>query len=147
MRYEHTQWGTAIIAFLLLGSAMMAVWSFAVFHWVLLGMMVVLGLCLCLFHSLTVTVDDQAVRVRFGDGPIRFAFPLTDIQSCEVVRNRWWYGWGIKWYGRGWLYSVSGLDAVELTMQDGRRRRIGTDEPAALAEAIRSATHAPADAS
>jgi hypothetical protein len=34
------------------------------------------------------------------------------------------------------LWNVSGFDAVELVLDDGRRFRIGTDEPLALAAAI-----------
>jgi hypothetical protein len=139
MRYECTQLGTALIVVFLVASGAMAGMSIIVFSWLTLGMMFVFGLCLCMFHSLTVTVNDDVVRVQFAESPIRFTFPLSEIESCEAVRNRWWYGWGIKWYGRGWLYNVSGLDAVELKMKDGRLRRIGTDEPAELAEAISAA--------
>jgi len=64
---------------------------------------------------------------------------LAAIRTCIVVRNRWWYGWGIRWTPRGWLYNVSGLAAVELTLTDGRRLRIGIDEPERLCEAIAQA--------
>jgi hypothetical protein len=47
-----------------------------------------------------------------------------------------WYGWSIRLTPHGWLYSVSGLAAVELTLQDGKRLRIGTDEPERLCQAI-----------
>jgi hypothetical protein len=36
-----------------------------------------------------------------------------------------------------WIYNVSGFDAVELRMTDGRMYRIGTDEPHELEAAIR----------
>jgi len=37
----------------------------------------------------------------------------------------------------GWrLYSVSGLDAVELHLKNGDIRRIGTDDPKGLAAAL-----------
>jgi hypothetical protein len=38
--------------------------------------------------------------------------------------------------GQGWLWNVSGIDAVELTMKNGDRFRIGTDEPEKLVTAI-----------
>jgi hypothetical protein len=38
--------------------------------------------------------------------------------------------------GQYWVWNVSGLDAVELTLRSGRRFRIGTDEPEELAKAI-----------
>jgi hypothetical protein len=37
------------------------------------------------------------------------------------------------------LYSVSGLDAVEVTRKDGGRFRLGTDQPERLARALESA--------
>jgi hypothetical protein len=36
------------------------------------------------------------------------------------------------------LFNVSGLDAVEVELVDGKRIRIGTDEPQALVAAIRA---------
>ena len=36
----------------------------------------------------------------------------------------------------GWIWNVSGLDAVELLLGDGRVLRVGTDEPEALSRAI-----------
>jgi hypothetical protein len=55
------------------------------------------------------------------------------------VRNRWWWGWGIRRIGRGqWLFNVSGLDAVELSMKNGKTYRIGTDEPQRLCEVVQS---------
>jgi hypothetical protein len=35
------------------------------------------------------------------------------------------------------LYNVSGTNAVEIKLRSGRRFRIGTDEPEALARALR----------
>jgi hypothetical protein len=37
------------------------------------------------------------------------------------------------------LYNVSGFDAVELRLKSGEIRRIGTDDPQGLAEALKSA--------
>jgi hypothetical protein len=108
--------------------------------WIGLGIPILAILvCLPLFWSLTVTVTDTVVRVRFGIGLLRFTFPLEAVQSAEPVTNRWWHGWGIHgWPGKGWVYNVSGWDAVELRMRDGRFNRIGTDEPEKLAAAIQS---------
>ena len=96
-------------------------------------------LALVLFGSLTVKVDDELVDIRFGPGLIGKRLRLVDVQSCRPVRNRWLCGWGIRWIGRGqWLFNVSGLDAVELSMKNGKKYRIGTDEPQKLCEVIQS---------
>jgi hypothetical protein len=89
--------------------------------------------------SLEVEVAGGAVRVRFGIGWPRFSFPLDEIVSWEAVRNQPWWGWGIRLTPQGWLFNVSGLDAVELGFRNGRRVRIGTDDPAGLSAAIRDA--------
>jgi hypothetical protein len=95
--------------------------------------------CLVLFATLTVEVDGERVRLWFGPGLIRRSFALSDVVAARPVRNRWWYGWGVRLTPHGWLFNVSGLDAVELELRSGRRFRIGTDEPRPLAEAIESA--------
>lgn len=92
-----------------------------------------------LFGSLTVAVDSQDVRFWFGPGLIRKRFPVDRILEAKPVRNPWWFGWGIRVIPGGWLYNVSGLDAVQLVMGDGRKVRIGTDEPDRLMAAIAEA--------
>ena len=92
-----------------------------------------------LFDWLTVTVDGEGVTARFGLGVIRRRFPLERIQAVRTVRNRWWYGYGIRLTPHGWMFNVSGLDAVELTLEGGRKFRIGTNHPAELRDAIRRA--------
>lgn len=88
--------------------------------------------CAVLFGSLTVEVDHSELRFWFGPGVWRKRIPLSDIAACRTVRNKWWYGWGIRRIPNGWLYNVSGLGAVELTLQRGTKLRVGTDEPDVL---------------
>ncbi len=93
-----------------------------------------------LFMSqLKVWIDGEFVRVRFGCGTWRKKFALDKIQSAAPVRNDWSMGWGIHWVGNGWLYNIAGLEAVEITFKNGKKARIGTDEPGKLAAAIESA--------
>lgn len=75
----------------------------------------------------------------FGPGLVRRTFPLANISGVRVVRNKWYCGWGIRQLSTGWLYNVSGLDAIELQMAGGEVHRIGTDRPEELERAIRSA--------
>ncbi|MGA1876415.1 MAG: hypothetical protein ACMUIA_12490 [bacterium] len=89
-----------------------------------------------LFWSLTVEVRPGTLRLKFGPGLIRKTIPMSKIQGCRTVRNPWYYGWGIHLTPRGWLYNVSGFEAVELDLAGGRHVRIGTDEPEKLGQAI-----------
>jgi hypothetical protein len=86
-----------------------------------------------------VWIDGEFVRLRFGAGMWRKKFRLDKIQSAAPVRNDWSMGWGIHWVGNGWLYNIAGLEAVEITFKNGKKARIGTDEPGKLAAAIESA--------
>lgn len=99
---------------------------------------VVLVVLLVLFHSLTVRVSADEVAIAFGIGLIKKSFRVADIQSCSAARTHWYNGWGIRGIRRGWLYNVSGFDAVELQHTNGKRYQIGTDEPEELLAAIQS---------
>ena len=98
-----------------------------------------LALILGLFHSLTVRVSTNSIELSFGIGLIRKRFVVDDVQTATIVRNRWYNGWGIRRFRGGWLYNVSGFDAVEIHFADGRKCRIGTDQPRELLAAIESA--------
>ena len=90
------------------------------------------------FSTLTVSVTAEAVVCSFGPGIIRRRLNLANVKAVEAVRNRWSHGWGIRLTPHGWPWSVSGLRAIEVELEDGRSFRIGSDEPEALANAIRS---------
>jgi hypothetical protein len=96
-----------------------------------------LGVVAALFRTLTVEIRGETLRLFFGPGLIRRSLSRKEIVGAEPVRNEWHYGWGIRFTAFGWLFSVSGLDAVEISLDSGKRARIGTDEPRELAEAIR----------
>jgi hypothetical protein len=96
-----------------------------------------LATMILLFGWLTVTVDHEAVRARFGVGLVRKTIPLAAIRDAVRVRNKWHYGWGLRMGPWGPMFNVSGLDAVEIVKRDGWRFRIGTDEPEALLNAIK----------
>ena len=104
-----------------------------------LGFALVMTAVLVCFATLTVEVTGKDVTAKFGPGWIRRRLDLDRIQGVERVRNHWFWGWGIRLTPYGWMFNISGLDAVELTLSNGKRFRIGTDEPRELEEAIRFA--------
>lgn len=138
--YRHTQIGWAVIipvmfvfAVVLVMTALAAKTTGAM-PWVAVFVAVVLSL----FSTLNVTVAEDRVQCRFGVGLIWRRIRLVDVQHVEAVRNKWYYGWGIRLTPHGWLWNVSGLDAIELTFTNGRKFRIGTDDPEGLLNAIRA---------
>ena len=138
--YRHTQFGTLVVW--AVGAAILlilAVASETGWHPLMMGLGALLAGALFLFQSLTVEVTDRVVSVRFGPGLVRRRFPLQEICEARTVRNRWYYGWGIRWTPHGWLFNVSGFDAVQIKLENGRQYRIGTDRPEELRAAIQMA--------
>jgi hypothetical protein len=95
------------------------------------------------FSALTVTINEQFLHIRFGWGIFSKKFLLSEIATVKSVKNRWYYGWGIRFWlwSKMWIYNVSGFDAVELTLKNGRVYRIGTDESDKLEAAIKQDLH------
>ena len=146
VRYRHTQradllllvLGGAVAVTLIVGSAAVADWQ-PIALGVVIFVLVVLATVVVLFSALTVVVDDENLQIAFGPGLIRNTWSLDCIVAWQPVRNPWWYGWGIHSTPNGWLYNVSGFEAIELVLSDGRRYRIGTDDPAGLQAALEAA--------
>ena len=90
------------------------------------------------FASLTVMLDERYLKIKFGYGIFRKSFLLNEVASAKAVKNHWYYGWGIKiWFWPYmWIYNISGFDAVEITLKNGKIYRIGTNEPGKLEQAI-----------
>lgn len=107
------------------------------------AIMVLILFILASFATLTVSVEERYVTIKFGYGIFRKRFSISEIASVERVKNHWYYGWGIRvWFWPYmWIYNVSGFDAVQITMKNGYVFRIGTDVPEGLETAINQAIH------
>lgn len=91
---------------------------------------------LALGRLLTEVHGDRLVW-RFGWLPWpRWQVDLDDIVAVEAVRTRWIEGWGLRFTSEGMLYNASGTQAVRLTLRDGRRLRLGSQEPRRLVQAL-----------
>ena len=135
MTYAHTQ--SVPPAVLAVGGAVGWLATKAIPHPVgriaALGVVAVVGTA---FRSLTIEVDNERVRMLFGDGLLEKDVKLAEVESCQQTRTNPLQGWGIHWIGTGWIYNVYGLAAVELKLKNGKVAIIGTDEPTELNEAI-----------
>ena len=141
MSYHHTQFG-----WVTLGTTVVVLLAVAVGLWssdaaTLLLVTTIIAMLGLLFGWLTVDVDDRRLLMTMGIGLIRRNIPLSMVHAFAPVSNRWYYGWGVRITPYGMLYNVSGLRAVEVLFENGRRVRIGTDEPEALVRALSAATH------
>ena len=139
--YQHTQFGSTIVFCTgVIGLAMLLAAAFlgnpADYLWI--GALVLLiG---ALFSTLRIAIENGMLRARFGPGLIRKTVRLAEIASVRPIPVRLWYGWGIHLTPHGWLYNVSGWKAIEITLRNGHRFCLGTDEPEDLLKAIQEAS-------
>jgi hypothetical protein len=138
--YRHTQIGWGLLIAVAAGAGIV-VFAGSRGGWnpvaaAVLALLAGVGLLFC---TLTVVIREGNVMIYFGPGLIRRRFERGEVVRVETVRNPWHFGWGIRFTPYGWLFNVSGLDAVELGLDSGKAVRIGTDEPRELAAAIRKA--------
>jgi hypothetical protein len=143
-RYEHTQIGYLVVCVLFGAAIFVAVTGIitptnsgsllisAVIEVILLISAIV-------FSKLTIKIDGETLKACFAMGLICKKVPLAEIGACEPIRIHWWYGWGIHLTPYGWLYNVSGLDAVAITLRNGRKFALGTDDRDGLVSAIQAA--------
>jgi hypothetical protein len=104
-----------------------------------------LALAIVIFSTLGVAVQGGTLTVSFLYGIMRRTIPLADIVRAERTRLAWYYGAGVKWGGRSiWPGRAPGTmtylawpgDAVALTLRNGQRVQIGTDDAEGLLRAL-----------
>ena len=141
--YSKTQYGKAIISLILVFLLFVIIFydklksSDPAGEIVALSTILVLVLVALLFYRLKVEINDSAITLTFGVGIIKKRIELSQIQSIEAVKNKFWYGWGIRLTPHGWLWNIAGYDAVELTYKQSKRKfRIGCEDSAELKAAI-----------
>jgi hypothetical protein len=106
------------------------------------AVMVLILFILASFTALTTSINEKYLQIKFGYGIFKKKFLLSEIVLTKQVKNRWYYGWGIRFWlwPKMWIYNVSGFNAVEIIMKNGKVCRIGTDTPSELEMAIKQAT-------
>jgi hypothetical protein len=140
MIYKHTQIGHLLIfVFFALILYFGIIFTYADLNSIVVAMMIFIFILIASFATLNVMIDEDYLRIEFGYGIFRKRFILKEIISARAVRNHWYYGWGIRfwWWPRMVIFNISGFDAVEIKMRNGKTYRIGTDEPKKLKYAIK----------
>jgi len=148
--YEHTQSGWPIrLAFFALAIGLLAMSTLPpssalrATPWALVAGAGAAALFGWIWGALTVRIVDGELQVRFGLGWPRRTLKLADIAEVEITRTTFMEGWGLRLTRRGWLFNVSGFDAVLLRLATGRTLLVGSDEPRRLAAAIERARGRP----
>ena len=132
--YQHTQPGTAIVKFLVVMFLVFGIAS-AFLHQLIVGT-IIIAVTAWVFRSMTVEISDTELTWYFGSGFPRKSAPRSEVASAEAIRTTFLNGWGIHYTPRGWLYNVSGYGAVAITLRNGKRFCLGTDEPEELARQL-----------
>lgn len=148
MRYKHTQIGYLMIVVTIIVLAFF-IWIYSTAsmetpsynsgpNLLITGIMTLIIFSLISFISLQVSIDETFLKIKFGYGIFQKKFPLKNITSAKIVKNHRYYGRGIRirFWPKMWIYNVSGFDAVEIKLKNGKTYRIGTDEPKKLKQTI-----------
>jgi hypothetical protein len=136
--YQHTQSGTVILVSIAVGFLVFLMLATVVPMVIIApALLLVLGL---LFRSLTIEISETDLLWYFGWGWPRRSVPLAEIASVEPIRISFRNGWGVHYTPRGWLYNVSGFDAVAIRLRNGKQFCLGTDEPEELARELTART-------
>jgi len=137
--YQHTHRSNILLCVIIVVLLFMLFLMFRFgFNWINVVVFIIMIVAFYLFNSLSVRVSSDKILTAFGSGLIHKTIPFTRIKSAEKVRNKWYYGFGIRLIPGGQMYNVAGLDAIELKLTNGKIFRIGTDEPDKLLEVIQS---------
>ncbi|XQF90642.1 hypothetical protein ACOBV8_03955 [Pseudoalteromonas espejiana] len=135
--YQHKQYAVFIFFVLAwIGGFVALAWNLIgadVPLMVFAGVLVLVGF---LFHGLTVKVTDETIGWAFGPGVAGQKLILSDIIEAKAVQNSYRHGIGIRITHDGWVYSVSGFSAVQLTLKDGSVYRVGTNDQQGVLSAL-----------
>jgi len=132
--YQHTQPARAIVRGLLLMGTIFTIACFIIPP--LIPGTVVIFVTAYLFRSMTIEISDTELTWYFGSRFPLKRVALDEVVSAEATRTSAWNGWGIHYTSRGWLYNVSGFEAVCVTLRNGKRFCLGSDEPEKLAKEL-----------
>lgn len=155
MKYQHTQVGKIMIAAVIMSMiiALIAILNqdFSKYapdwldtsSWNMWGIVILIVAELFAINMtvLTLRINEGELTWQFGIGIPKGALNINDIVSVELVRNKWWYGFGIRRTSSGArLYNVEGLDAIEIINNEGAKIRFGTNDPKKLLRVLSSLT-------
>ncbi|HET6421416.1 MAG TPA: hypothetical protein VFG19_14770 [Geobacteraceae bacterium] len=137
MNYRHTQIGYITIT--ALGAVIFLIIEQIQFFGsdpLQIAVLAILVVCLLIFSSLTIEVGNGFLNWKFGFGLIHKKVPVADIIRATPIKLSLFHGWGIHLTTGGWLYNVSGFQAVEFELRGGKKFRLGTNEPKKLVQAV-----------
>jgi hypothetical protein len=89
------------------------------------------------FSALTTRVDERGVSWNFGLSLPTGEIPFDEIAQIQMTQTAALEGFGIHWTPRlGWLWKVSGRDAVTIRKKNGGTITLGSNDAPGLYAAI-----------
>ncbi|GLX85475.1 hypothetical protein tloyanaT_17270 [Thalassotalea loyana] len=125
--YQHKQKGLALLTIMAIAGIVLIIATHEIVS-VMNATLALLIIVSVLFSSLTIYITDDKIGWHFGLKFWHKTLPLSDVKSARLVTTKWYYGLGIRLVPNGWLYIVSGNQAVELTTKTNKHIMIGTDD-------------------
>lgn len=135
--YRYDEWLWPVTVFAPLGTAAGVVvlwWLDGTTAWplMLLLALVMAGVVSC-FARFRIELDAHTLRWHFGLlGWPSWQVAMAEIVGVEPARASWLEGAGSRRTRDGMLYRAIADTTVRLTLRDGRRIRLGTNEPQRL---------------
>jgi len=136
MKYKNTQLGTVMLSLMLSVTGLLIFSAINKPDETIWPAFIIVGVSSLLFCSLTIRITKDKITWFFGPYFWKKKLKLEEIHSVKIIRTKWYFGFGIRLVSSGWLYNVSGLDAVELTLKDGTTISLGTNQANELQNAI-----------
>lgn len=140
---NYSQYGTftviIMLPFLLFSLGMLIISGFSSGPMTIIALFLIMIFLIVLssFYKLTITLDNEYVSFSLGIGLFGKSYKISDIKSCKPVRNSVLYSVGIHMLPNGWLYNVTGREAIELQFNNKKSVvRIGTNQPEEISEII-----------
>ena len=111
MKYNHTQIGYVFIGVLVVIVLYLGYIITQIDDNSAIIIMFIAVILITSFTSLNITIDEMALKVKFGYGVFQKRIYLNEITSVKIVTNKWYYGWGIKAKFNPFtrIYNISGL--------------------------------------
>jgi len=104
---------------------------------VIVPIMAIVGALHWILYSMTIDVSEKELNWHFGPALWRKRILLQDIAHVQRIRIPWWYGIGIKYTPRAWVYLVTPGDGVEIQTINNEIVLLGTDDADRLLDVLR----------
>jgi hypothetical protein len=88
----------------------------------------IVGVLHWIVYSMTIEISENGLCWYFGPSVWKKRILLEDIARVQRIRIPWWYGIGIKYTPRAWVYLVASGDGVEIQTINNEIVRLGTDD-------------------